>query len=66
MTNNQLLAVWIIADTVQCIAIIFGTAYLVFYKDASGWWFVLSIMLCTSPTLFKALKKVFSLKDESS
>ena len=29
-----------------CLAILSGTAYLVFWRGESGWWFCLTILLC--------------------
>ena len=31
-----------------CLAILYGTAYLVFYKDASAWWFLAAGLLLPS------------------
>lgn len=29
-----------------CSAAVFGCAYVVFWKGASGWWFLLALLLC--------------------
>lgn len=37
-----------------CLAVLYGTGYMVFYKDASGWWFLLAA--CFMPSLEFILK----------
>lgn len=42
-----------VAYYLYSLAIISGTAYLVFWKDASGWWFVLAALLINNSPEFK-------------
>ena len=42
----------IITYYIYCLLIIFGCGYAVFVLNASGWWFMLALLLCdTSPEI---------------
>jgi hypothetical protein len=38
----------IIAYYIYCLLILFGTGYVVFVLNASGWWFLLTLLLCNA------------------
>jgi len=62
--NDSVLIVWIIVSTVWDIIVFGFTAYLVFWKGHSGWWFIFAILLTSSTTLFKALKNRYKIEDD--
>lgn len=64
MKDTRLLAVWVVCQFVYDTVLIVGTAYLVFFRGESGWWFLLTMVLVACPTLFKALKQEFALTDD--
>lgn len=53
MSSNTLLF-WIFTVRFAWVAAVLGvTTYLVFWKDASGWWFLLALLLCGGSTTIK-------------
>lgn len=59
----SILITWIIASTILDIFLFGGTAYLIFYKGISIWWFVAAIILSVQPTLYKILRKEFHVSE---
>jgi hypothetical protein len=63
--KDSVLIVWLLVSALGDV-LVFGTAtYLIFWRDRSGWWFLLAVALTYQPTLCKALGKRYGVEDES-
>ncbi len=64
--DDRILIAWIAADVVWGM-FVFGTiSYAVFWNHQSGWWFVLGYIFCSSPNLFKVLRKRYGILEQES
>jgi hypothetical protein len=62
--NDAVLVAWIITTLAWDVLTLGTTTYLVFWKDASGWLFFLAILLCSSTTLYKVLRKRYGIAED--
>ena len=62
--TDLLLAFWLVTTLIADLFILSGTAYIVFWLEYSGWWFLLTCLLLPSPTLIKALKVRFKIGED--
>lgn len=60
--KDWLLALWVVAQFLFDASVLGFTAYVVFWKGRSGWWFLLAMILCSSESLFKVLRKRFGVE----
>lgn len=64
--KDFVLITWIIVAFLWDI-IVYGTVtYLVFWKNNSGFWFFLAVILTSASTLFKALRRRYSIPDKDN
>ena len=63
--KDWVLVTWVIGQYLFDILLIVGTSYIVFWKNQSGWWFALAIILGASPSLYNVLEKRYQITDES-
>jgi len=57
MEKDFVLITWILVNFFTDAMFVSGTSYIIFWKGFSGWWFLLTIVFCVKPTLFKVLAK---------
>lgn len=60
MKKETILIVWLICDLIWSVFVIGGTAYLVFYRGISDWWFLLAIFIVPQSLLYEELKRYFT------
>jgi hypothetical protein len=63
--KDAILIIWLILATAFNFLVVGFTGYLVFWRDHSGWWFIVAITLCYQPTLIAVLKKKFEIEEEN-
>jgi hypothetical protein len=63
--RDALLAFWLLLDVLWDAVVLGFTAWMVFFRGHSGWWFLLAIICCSSTSLYKALRKRFEIPEES-
>ena len=65
MANNDwVLIIWIVCTVLWDFAVFGATTYLVFWREQSGWWFILAVLLTAQITLFKVLAKRYGVPYE--
>jgi 4-hydroxybenzoate polyprenyltransferase len=47
MNNNSALAVCLVCDFFWSVSILAACTYVVFWRDQSGWWYLVAIILCS-------------------
>ena len=63
--NDKLLVCWLLLNTAWDLLVCGMCTYLVFWRNQSGWWFVMALILCSpSTTLFRALGKRFGVSSD--
>jgi len=64
VSGDWVLVIWILTSALWDVLVFGTTTYLVFWKDHSGWWFVLAVALCCQVTLFKARRKRYGVPED--
>lgn len=54
------LIIYTITEVIRDVFFVGGAVYLSIWRHCSGWWVVLGIVLCMSPTYFKIIRKEFN------
>lgn len=65
--TDWILITWMVTSFALDVAILSATTYLVFWRGASGLWFVFAVLLlaANSPTLVKVLKKRYGVAEDA-
>ncbi len=65
-TESTALSVCVACDLVWSLTILAATTYLVFWKDQSGWWYVLAIFLasCWSCKSYRSAEQIAADKED--
>jgi hypothetical protein len=59
--DDKLLMIWLFTEAVWDFVVIGTLAWVVFWKGHSGWWFLLTEIVCNHTSLYKALRKRFGI-----
>lgn len=65
MNNRPLLYTWLILSFLSELIVLGGVGYLVVWKSAPDWLFILAFIWGFQPSLYKVLRKEFGVKEES-
>jgi len=61
--KDSVLVVWIVGDVIKDLLVLGMTTYLVFWQGHSGWWYLLALLLMSSTTLYKVLRKRYGIEE---
>lgn len=64
MRDNTLLLIWLIITIIESFILFVGSIYLVLWRGCSGWWIVLALLLVSSSSVFKVLRKKFNIEED--
>lgn len=61
--KDWVIITWLITTLIFDLAAVAATGYVVFWKGYSGWWWLLTMLICSQPVLVKVLKSRYGIQE---